>query len=204
MGSWQKLGMKIKKPPKRRFVCMARPEGLFAPSCAGRSPLKGAAHSLRSLRVVSADKTGLGSNRGSHLVLRAPHTKKPPKRRFVCMARPEGFEPPTTWFVARYSIQLSYGRKIKARILVLLAGSVNSRQGLCRGPSTSASRRNAALASTTRTLSIDRAGDSLSPPTARRPFCPAQNHGQFTGFRVPTSSHRPAPPRQSLSPAGSG
>jgi hypothetical protein len=28
------------------------------------------------------------------------------------MARPERFELPTAWFVARYSIQLSYGRKM--------------------------------------------------------------------------------------------
>jgi hypothetical protein len=27
------------------------------------------------------------------------------------MARPERFERPTLWFVAKYSIQLSYGRK---------------------------------------------------------------------------------------------
>ncbi len=29
------------------------------------------------------------------------------------MARPERFELPTTWFEARYSIQLSYGRCIR-------------------------------------------------------------------------------------------
>ena|GEM_PF-5604444 len=29
---------------------------------------------------------------------------------FDDMARLEGFEPPTAWFVARYSIQLSYRR----------------------------------------------------------------------------------------------
>ena len=31
------------------------------------------------------------------------------------MARPERFELPTAWFVARYSIQLSYGREVEAR-----------------------------------------------------------------------------------------
>jgi two-component system, NtrC family, sensor kinase len=35
------------------------------------------------------------------------------------MARPEGFEPPTTWFEARYSIQLSYGRAASAAHILL-------------------------------------------------------------------------------------
>ena len=30
------------------------------------------------------------------------------------MARAEGFEPPTAWFVARYSIQLSYARAVNS------------------------------------------------------------------------------------------
>ena len=33
------------------------------------------------------------------------------------MARPERFELPTLWFVARYSIQLSYGRLSKVVII---------------------------------------------------------------------------------------
>ena len=32
------------------------------------------------------------------------------------LARPERFERPTLWFVAKYSIQLSYGRQLKKKL----------------------------------------------------------------------------------------
>ena len=32
------------------------------------------------------------------------------------MARPERFERPTPWFVAKYSIQLSYGRAVRKAV----------------------------------------------------------------------------------------
>ena len=41
-----------------------------------------------------------------------PNKKGPKNQVPFYLVRPERFELPTTWFVARYSIQLSYGRKI--------------------------------------------------------------------------------------------
>ena len=37
---------------------------------------------------------------------------------FISLARPERFELPTFWFVARHSIQLSYGRVLTGAILL--------------------------------------------------------------------------------------
>lgn len=47
------------------------------------------------------------------MIIAAPlNGKEPMFFVFEVVVRPEGFEPPTLWFVAKYSIQLSYGRII--------------------------------------------------------------------------------------------
>ena len=49
------------------------------------------------------------------------------------LARPERFELPTAWFVARYSIQLSYGRFVcGARSLKIYIEFVNTGTGASR------------------------------------------------------------------------
>ena len=43
----------------------------------------------------------------------------------IILVRPEGFEPPTPWFVAKYSIQMSYGRVVGVGRIELLGDHLN-------------------------------------------------------------------------------
>ncbi len=48
-----------------------------------------------------------------------------------CMARLAGFEPTTPWFVAKYSIQLSYSRLLKTALYTELGPFPGARSFLC-------------------------------------------------------------------------
>ena len=62
----------------------------------------------RLRRLVEQAYDFVGS---SNLAVIMPNKKGPKNQVPFYLVRPERFELPTTWFVARYSIQLSYGRK---------------------------------------------------------------------------------------------
>ena len=82
-------------------------------------------HKKAVLKLAFADRLAYVRNEG----LRTPALALPfkvladfksPKSK---LARPERFELPTTWFVARYSIQLSYGRIVRAIVRRFSRGS---------------------------------------------------------------------------------
>ena len=87
---------------------MARPERLLgaAPLALRAAGKAGVLRSLRSLVELNRIRYVGSSNTFQYF----KHTEARARRASVCLARPERFELPTAWFVARYSIQLSYGR----------------------------------------------------------------------------------------------
>ncbi len=63
------------------------------------------------MRVCTDSQGDFGNFRTGFVNIGAKNKKPRTGRGFLFdMARLGGFEPPTAWFVARYSIQLSYSR----------------------------------------------------------------------------------------------
>ena len=93
---------KQKNRHKAGSFCLARPEGLCGASM--RLTLRARYARSKLLLAVLSNHEVL-ANSSDHAKQKNRH-----KAGSFCLARPEGLEPPTTWFEARYSIQLSYGR----------------------------------------------------------------------------------------------
>ena len=49
------------------------------------------------------------------------------------MVRPEGVEPPTSWSVAKHSIQLSYGRRASTEFILSLSKDSGRSLGFASG-----------------------------------------------------------------------
>src|SRR5690606_6727329 len=80
-----------------------------------------------STHLVGFGRTSIGSNPPGYTTQNASACEVHKLRRIdFNMARLGGFEPPTAWFVARYSIQLSYSRSKRCAKMARLGGFVPS------------------------------------------------------------------------------
>ena len=101
------IGQQTKKPHYltiARLCCLARMEGLLSASMRFTPTGQPLAVQFCSYKIVEQRFSSF---------FHEQKTKKPLYLTITglcCLARMEGFEPPTAWFVARYSIQLSYMR----------------------------------------------------------------------------------------------
>ena len=104
---------------------MVHPEGLFAPSLrlTAPRPACGCPNSLPANLIELPTPIGARES----VAFRNPKLERGhwPLSNLV---RPERFELPTPWFVARYSIQLSYGR-VDAELYLKIPSGMAEREG---------------------------------------------------------------------------
>ena len=107
----------------RRFgLYLARLGGLFGPLALTPSGSPSHCSGVPQPTAWVSVEPLIGSNPPSYTKQNASACEVHKLRRLdLNMARLGGFEPPTAWFVARYSIQLSYGRiYISSKLIILI------------------------------------------------------------------------------------
>ena len=138
------------------------------------------ARSLRS-RVCRLASASLGTNSEFERYPKLKKKKGPRWGPFSFLARPERFELPTTWFEARYSIQLSYGRIVwyyVSRVSVVHTSSATR----CRYSSPRSARRARPLGGSLVAFAPGRA--CSASPLTRRPSLTQLSYGRIVWYYV--------------------